>query len=46
MSASDMSQNDAADFLPLLSNSFDSSINELITDVEWFTLKFDYRKIR
>lgn len=41
--ASDMSQNDAADFLPLLSNSFDSSMNELISDVEWFTLKFDYR---
>jgi hypothetical protein len=41
--ADKMSQNDAADFLPLLSSNFDSSMDELIADVEWFTLKFDYR---
>lgn len=41
--ANEMSQNDAADFLPLLAAGFDSSLNELIGDVEWFTLKFDYR---
>ena len=41
--ADNMSQNDAADFLPLLSSGVDSSLTELISDVEWFTLKFDYR---
>ena len=41
--ADNMSQNDAAEFLPLLFNKFDSDMDELINDVEWFTLKFDYR---
>ena len=42
-STKNMSQHDASDFLPLLSAGFDSSMDELIADVEWFTLKFDYR---
>ncbi|MCQ2482605.1 MAG: DUF6062 family protein [Clostridia bacterium] len=41
--ASKLSQNDAADFLSVLTSNFYSSTSELIKDVEWFTLKFDYR---
>ena len=41
--ADKMSQNEAADFLLLISEGFDTSFNELTDDVEWFTLKFDYR---
>ena len=41
--ANKMSQNEAAEFLPVLAAGFDSTMKELIGDVEWFTLKFDYR---
>lgn len=41
--ASKLSQNEAADFLTLLAQGYNKSIDELIGDVEWFTLKFDYR---
>lgn len=41
--ADKLSQNDAADFVTLLSANTESSFAELIADVEWFTLKFDYR---
>ena len=41
--ASEMNQNEASEFLPLLSSGFGASLDELIADVEWFTLKFDYR---
>lgn len=43
MCADKMSQNDASDFVTLLADGFDSSMTELCNDVEWFTLKFDYR---
>jgi len=41
--ASKLSQNDASDFVTALANSNKSSFEELEKDVEWFTLKFDYR---
>lgn len=41
--ASKLSQNDAADFLSVLTSNINESTSELIKDVEWFTLKFDYR---
>ena len=31
------------DFLTILSSSHKKSLDELIADAEWFTLKFDYR---
>ena len=41
--AAKMSQNDAADFLPLIAKTNEDAFKALIDDVEWFTLKFDYR---
>lgn len=41
--ASKLSQNDAADFLQSLYDSNTKYMDELINDIEWFTLKFDYR---
>lgn len=41
--ASKLSQNEAVDFLTILSSSHKKSLDELIADAEWFTLKFDYR---
>ncbi len=41
--ASELSQNDAADFVTLLADNNNDYFAELIGDVEWFTLKFDYR---
>lgn len=41
--SSKLSQNDAADFITILAESNSKSFEELINDVEWFTLKFDYR---
>ena len=41
--AAKLSQNDAADFVNSLSESNKAQFSELEKDVEWFTLKFDYR---
>jgi len=41
--AKNLSQNDAADFITLLADNNQAEFAELIDDVEWFTLKFDYR---
>ena len=41
--AAKLSQNDAADFVNALSESNKAQFSELEKDVEWFTLKFDYR---
>ena len=41
--ASKMSQNDAADFVTVLADCNSTAFTTLIDDVEWFTLKFDYR---
>lgn len=41
--SSKLSQNDAADFVTLLADNNASAFSTLIDDVEWFTLKFDYR---
>ena len=41
--AAKLSQNEASDFVSALATSSDLAFNELIGDVEWFTLKFDYR---
>lgn len=41
--AKDLSQNDASDFINILADNNSTSFAELIGDVEWFTLKFDYR---
>lgn len=41
--ASNLSQNDASDFINLLADNNAIQFSELIADVEWFTLKFDYR---
>jgi len=41
--ASKLSQNDAAEFLTVLADNNDKNIKTLTDDVEWFTLKFDYR---
>lgn len=41
--ASKLSQNDAAEFLEVFTSNIINASNELINDVEWFTLKFDYR---
>ena len=41
--SSKLSQNDAADFLQVIYDSNTTYMNDLINDVEWFTLKFDYR---
>ena len=43
MAASKMSQNDASDFVLMLASNNEAAFEELIKDVEWFTLKFDYR---
>lgn len=40
---SKLSQNDAAEFLEVFTSNIINASNELINDVEWFTLKFDYR---
>ena len=41
--AAKLSQNDASDFVNALSESNKAQFSELEKDVEWFTLKFDYR---
>ena len=41
--AAKLSQNEASDFVSALASSSDLAFNELIGDVEYFTLKFDYR---
>lgn len=41
--ASKLSQNDAADFVAALYENNKKYFDPLIDDVEWFTLKFDYR---
>ena len=41
--ASRLSQNDAADFVSALYENNTKYFDPLIDDVEWFTLKFDYR---
>lgn len=41
--ADKLSQNDASEFMTALLTGYDSGLSELIADVEWFTLKFDYR---
>ena len=41
--ASRLSQNDAADFVSALYENNTKYFDSLIDDVEWFTLKFDYR---
>ncbi|MBR2295176.1 MAG: hypothetical protein IJ869_05390 [Clostridiales bacterium] len=41
--ASHLSQNDAADLATAIAGNTERSFAELIADVEWFTLKFDYR---
>lgn len=41
--ASKLSQNDASDFVTAIANSNKATFEELEKDVEWFTLKFDYR---
>ena len=41
--AAKLSQNDAADFVEALYQNDGKYFSELIDDVEWFTLKFDYR---
>jgi len=41
--ASKLSQNDAADFVAALAKGNKEYFSELESDVEWFTLKFDYR---
>lgn len=41
--ANKMSQNEAADFITILGDNNAKAFTELIGDVEWFTLKFDYR---
>jgi len=42
-SATKLSQNEASDFVGVLANNNAQYFSELIADVEWFTLKFDYR---
>ena len=41
--ASKLSQNEASDFVSALANGSNLAFEELIGDVEYFTLKFDYR---
>jgi hypothetical protein len=41
--AAKLSQNEAADFVSTLASTSDQAFAELIGDVEYFTLKFDYR---
>ena len=41
--AAKLSQNEASDFVAALASGSDLAFTELIGDVEWFTLKFDYR---
>lgn len=38
-----LSQNQAAEFVRTLADQQNAGVDNLITDVEWFTLKFDYR---
>lgn len=38
-----LSQNQAADFVRTLAQQHKSGMDEMISDIEWFTLKFDYR---
>lgn len=42
-SAANLSQNEAAEFVGVLAANNEKAMAELIADVEWFTLKFDYR---
>ena len=41
--AGKMSQNTASDFVAQIAENNTKAFDELIADVEWFTLKFDYR---
>ena len=41
--AKELSQNEASDFVSALAQTHNKGLSELIADVEWFTLKFDYR---
>ncbi len=41
--AKNLSQNDASDFITILADNNQQEFATLIDDVEWFTLKFDYR---
>lgn len=38
-----LTQNQAGEFVRTLSKQQASGMNEMISDIEWFTLKFDYR---
>ncbi|MBR4818480.1 MAG: hypothetical protein IKZ74_00285, partial [Clostridiales bacterium] len=39
----ELNQNQAAEFVAALAKTHNEGLDELIKDVEWFTLKFDYR---
>ena len=41
--AAKLSQNEASDFVDALYNNNSKTFEALISDVEYFTLKFDYR---
>ena len=41
--ADELNQNQAAEFVEALAKTHNGGLDELIKDVEWFTLKFDYR---
>ena len=41
--ATKLSQNEASEFVTALANGSNQAFEELIGDVEYFTLKFDYR---
>ena len=41
--AEELNQNQAAEFVAALAKTHNAGLDELIKDVEWFTLKFDYR---
>ncbi len=41
--ATQLNQNQSSEFVSALCKSHNAGLDELIKDVEWFTLKFDYR---
>ena len=41
--AKELSQNEASEFVSALAQTHNKGLSDLIADVEWFTLKFDYR---
>ena len=43
LAADKMSQNEASDFVSAVAENNSTAFDGLIADVEWFTLKFDYR---